>query len=455
VNHDDRTNRPPEDDGQWSLEEIAGLFNEFAETIAEIVTPEDTESALQDLFDRIKSDQNNGADVGKPVQERQSPIPATKIGVNLVQGRDIGRAAYSTLEVLAPLAVSGLDLRMTNLNDREETRSLLAGARELLSSCPAGAFGAEDSAMILGTVATLAERLIADRDERAALSLVRVASRHLSVLDRHDPIAFEVRRVEAEALSELGQYQRAEMMLRRLADDEQRVGGAADPRTVLLLHWALVGWDRPFRAEEGYSSLEDHLKDAKRDPSLDRLLLHTRCRRAWVFLQLGRVEDSVSAYDQVISERTRVLGKGHTETLDARHSQLKALVTAGQFERALPLLKRLLDDRKDAQGADHPDTLETRKYYSVALALVELNDCALRDATGDLEEILQIQKKRLGLDHPMSRDTAEWRDRLLDVQADRDREQASLGHSPAPSGPGRLVVADRGMLSQLITRYNR
>lgn len=508
---------PPEDDRQWSVEEIAGIFNEFAEIIAEIVTPEDTESALQNLFDRLKSDQNNGADPGKPVQERQSVIPPAKVTqkvfpggvetspplggllsgqaraaadhddigaggtlshrgsalriggaadlvaslnqqrrgnlpqtddrksdeagpdtalivgtiasrraeVNLVPGRDIGRAADSTVEALAPLAVSSCDLRMMNLSDREETQALLARARELVSRCPAGAFGAKDSAMVLGTVATLAERLIADRDERAALSLVRAASRHLKFLDRHDPVAFEVRRVEAEALSELGQYQRAETMLRRLADDEQRAGGAADPRTALLLHWALVGRDLPFRAEEGYSSLENHLKDAKRDPSLDRLLLHTQCRRAWVLLQLGRMEDSVSAYGQVISDRTRVLGKGHAETLDARHSQLKALVTAGQSERALPFLKRLLDDRKDAQGADHPDTMETRKHHSVAQALVEPHDCALRDAIRDLEEILHIQKKRLGPDHPMSRDTAEWRDRLLHVQASRDREQAA------------------------------
>ena len=111
---------------------------------------------------------------------------------------------------------------MMNSGDREETRALLAGARERLSRCPAGAFGAEDSAMVLGTVATLAERLIADRDERAALSLARAASRYLEFLGRHDPIAFEVRRVEAEALSELGQYQWAETKLRRLADDEQR-----------------------------------------------------------------------------------------------------------------------------------------------------------------------------------------------------------------------------------------
>ena len=121
--------------------------------------------------------------------------------------------------------------------------------------------------MVLGTVATLAERLTADRDERAALSLTRAASRHLKFLGRHDPVAFEVRRAEAEALSELGQYQQAEAMLRRLADDEQRARGAADPRTALLLHWTLVGQDRPFKAEEGYSSLENRLKDAKRDPN--------------------------------------------------------------------------------------------------------------------------------------------------------------------------------------------
>jgi tetratricopeptide (TPR) repeat protein len=553
VNHDDRANPPPEGDRQWSVEEVAGLFNEFAETIAEIVTPERTESALQNLLGRLKSDQNNGADLGKPVQERQPLIPPAKISqyasdkaaevfpggagtplllggllsgqaraaadhddtgaggllphcggalriegaahltaslnqqrhgnpprtddnkpghawpytaliagtiarrraeVNFVQSRDIGRAADSTVEALAPLAVSSRDLRMMNPSDREETQALLAGARELLSRCPAGALGAEGSAMVLGTVATLAERLIAGRDERAALSLVRAASGHLKVLGRHEPIAFEVRRAEAEALSELGQYLQAETMLRRLADDEQRAGGAADPRTVLLMHWAVVGRDRPFRAEEGYSSLEDRLKGAKRDPSIDRLLLHTRCRRAWVFGQLGRTEDSVSAYDQVISDRTRVLGKGHAETLDARHSQLKALVIAGQFERALPFLERLLDGREDAQGADHPDTLETRKYHRVALALAEPHDCALRDAIRDLEEILHVQKKRLGPDHPMSRDTDAWLDRLLHVQANHDREQAArLSPAATAEDPAAAVDAEPDQRASATARH--
>lgn len=366
-----------------------------------------------------------------------APRPA---GASLVQSRDIGRAADRTVEALAPLAAFSLDLRM-NPGDREETRALLAGARELLSRCPAGALGAEGSAMVLGTVATLAERLIADRDERTSLSLTRAASRHLEFLGRHDPVAFEVRRAEAEALSELGQYQQAEAMLRRLADDEQRARGAADPRTALLLHWTLVGQDRPFRAEEGYSSLEDRLKDAKRDPNLDRLLLHTQCRGAWVLLQLGRTEDSVSAYDQVVSDRTRLLGEGHRETFDARHSRLKGLVIAGQFERALPSLKPLLYDREDARGADHPDTLETRKYHSVALALAQPDDRALRDAVGDLEEIVHIQEKRLGPNHPMGRDTAEWRGRLLHVQANHDREQAVRLLPAAPAAAENLAAA--------------
>jgi tetratricopeptide (TPR) repeat protein len=502
VNHDDRVKLPPEDYRQWPMEEIAGLFNEFTETIAEIVTPDDTESALQNIFDRLKSDQSIGVGPGKPIQKRRPPAPegagmAPRLGgllsgqaraaadpdgmgaagalpdrggalrmaaaddsksdharpdtaliagtIALVQSRDTGRAADRTVEALALLAVFSRDLRMMNPGDREETRALLAGARELLSSCPAGALGAEGSAMVLGTVATVAERLIAGRDERAALSLVRAASRHLKFLGRHDLVVFEVRRAEAEALSELGQYERAETMLRRLADDEQRAG-AADPRTVLLLHWAQVGRDRPFRAEEGYRSLENHLEDAKRGPRLDRLLLHTRCRRAWVLGQLGRTEDSVSAYDQVISDRTRALGESHAETLDARHSKLKTLVAAGQFEHAVPLLKRLLDDREDTQGADHPDTLETRKYDSVALALAQPDDRALRDAADDLEEILHVQEERLGLGHPMRRDTAEWRERLLHVQANRDREQAARLSPAVPAATAKdhaAAVAQR------------
>jgi tetratricopeptide (TPR) repeat protein len=333
---------------------------------------------------------------------------------------------------------------MMNRSNRGESRALLAGALQLLSRCPVGALGAEGSAVILATAATLAEMLIADRDENAALGLVRAASRHLESLGRHDPVAFEVRRAEAEALSELGQHQKAETMLSRLAGDEQQAGGTADPRTLLLLHWARVGRDQAFRAEQGYRSLERHLQDAKRDPGLDRLLLHTQCRRAWVFGQLGRTEDSVSAYDQVIADRTRVLGDGHAETLDARHSQLKALVIAGQFERALPFLKRLLDDRERAQGADHPDTLETRKHHSVALALAHLQDWVLRDAVGDLEEILHIQEKRLGPDHPMSRHTAESRDRLLRVLSSYDREHVAMLSVAVPARTAEVHAAGAG-----------
>ena len=503
MNHDDRVGLPPEDYRLRPVEEIAGLFNEFAETIAEIVTPDDTESALQNLLDRLKSDQDNKlksdqdnkAGLGKPIQQRRPLAPPSKVTrhapdeaaspfpgdllsgqaqaaadhddmgavrilphrggalrvegtddrksdhdwpgaallagtaasrrarVNLVPSRYIGRAADRTVEALAPLAAFSRDLRMMNPGDREETRALLAGARELLSRCPAGALGAEGSAMVLGTAAMLAERLIADRDERAALSLIRAASRHLEFLGRHDPVAFEVRRAEAAARSELGQYEQAETILRGLADDEQRAD-AADPRTALLLHWAQAGRDRPFRAEEGYRSLEQHLNDTRRDPGLDRLLLHARCRRAWVFALLGRTEDSVSAYDQVISDRTRLLGECHAETLDTRHSQLKALVIARQSERALPSLRRLLYNREDAQGADHPDTLETRKYHSVAQALAQPDDRALRDTAGHLEQILHIQENRLGMGHPMHRDTAEWHDRLIHIQASHNREQA-------------------------------
>ena len=219
MNHDDRVGLPPENYRLRPVEEIAGLFNEFAETIAEIVTPDDTESALQNLLDRLKSDQDNrpawvspSSSVGhsprpskvtrhapdeaaNPIPEGagRHPLPGDTIGgqaraaadhddmgpvgtlphrggtprmegtadrksdhawpdtallagttaprpagASLVQSRDIGRAADRTVEALAPLAVFGRDLRM-NPGDREETQALLAGARELLSRCPAGA----------------------------------------------------------------------------------------------------------------------------------------------------------------------------------------------------------------------------------------------------------------------------------------------------------------------------
>ncbi|MET7771955.1 tetratricopeptide repeat protein [Nocardia sp. NPDC005366] len=470
MNHDDQTNLPPDDDQQSSVEEIAGLFNEIAETVAEFITPGKTEFALQNLFDRLNTDPSNRAEWAEP-RKGPTPIPPTKItqqecdkaevflpgceatprrdlhhgqtrraanhaatgtnqaspevsdhtstdsmpatgtivprhaGATHARRRHTGHAASSTVDILELLAVPGRDLRILSHDDRQRTWSLVTGMRELLSAYPAGRFGAPGSAMVLEAVAAVSEALIADRNERTAVRLMRAGSPHLQVLGRHDQRGFRVRRAWAEAWSELGYYRMAERLLRRLRGDEQRIKNSADPRTEMLLLWTLVGRDQLPQAAEGFQTLNTSLVRAQ---EIDISTLgHLECRGNWVLGQQGLVEESAKGYGRVIEGRSTVLGPDDSETLDARHSLGKMLVLNSEGAQAIPLLESLLKVRKSVLGERHPDTLETSKYLCLAGIQAELrNDRALAWTIEELQYILRAQAESHGLGHPMTRDTA-------------------------------------------------
>ena len=386
------------------------------------------------------------ATTGTP--RRPPAVPA------IVHGRSVSRAVSSALDTSTSLAAPRLDLRAMNRSRREETRAMLAELRALLRQCPAGAFGAESSAMVLGRVAALSEALIADRDERAALRLIRAAFPHLVFLGRH-PAAFKVRRAYAEAWCELGRYRRAEMLLGRLSADEERVFGSSDPRTALLLAWALVSSDRLREAETRFDALKARL--AQSQVTSMPMLWHAQCRYSWLLGQQGLVSESEASYDGVIVNRSHELGPDHADTEDARHSKGKMRVVNGDGPRVITLLQGVADNRARVQGDRHPDTLETLKYLHLARVQAEPRDDRVLDrAIDDLERILHIQDKRHGSRYPTSHDTAEWLGRLLQLQESiRSGEPIpDLRQVPTPdeAQAGLCISAPYGTLTRLPER---
>ncbi|MGH3205986.1 MAG: hypothetical protein ACRDP5_28630 [Streptosporangiaceae bacterium] len=362
----------------------------------------------------------------------------------MVGGRDISRTADSAMDTSRWLTASASDLRAMNPSSRAETEAVLAELRELLRRCPAGAYGAEASAMILSRVAILAEALIADRDERAAVRLIQVAAPHLELLGRCHPVTFEVRRAYAEALCERGHYRWAHAKLRQLSEDERRVFGSDDPRTALLLLWALVSSKRLQQAERGFGTLQERLAQLQDVSPL--IQWHVQCRYSWLLGQLGLVSESASSYDRVFRDRSRRLGADHPDTLDALHSQGKMLVLAGDGLRAGTLLAPVADQRQRVQGDRHPDTLETLKYLHLADALAEPRDGrVLRYAIAELEEIMAIQANRHGPDYPMTLDTAA---RLGEL---RERQEAIRFREPIP-GLRHVPILDLGQVPALAGR---
>lgn len=339
---------------------------------------------------------------------------AARTSPALVRGK--GGAADGAVELAGLLVVPGRDLRVMRDDDLRETRSGIEELQKLLRTCPPGALGTEGTAMVLAATAEVAESLVAERDERAALRLVRAAAPHRAVLGPRHPAVFDVERAEADALSELGRHSQAERRLRRLSEHERQVFGTADPRTTLFLHWARAESGGFWEAEVGIRALDAELNRPP-DAASRSTLLHIRCRQSWLLGWLGRTAESMESYDGVIADRSRELGEDHADTLDARYSQAKVLVLAGQGAQAVPLLRALLDDSARVLGDDHPNTLEVRMYFHLAQVRTEpRDDRVLGHAITALGEILHHQVARHGPAYRTSQETAGWLRWLVDLQ---------------------------------------
>lgn len=383
---------------------------------------------------------------------RQPAAPA------MVQGRSVGRAADQAMAVLASLAAPHRDLRTMSPAERAETAAKAEELRELMRRCPAGTFGAERSAVVLASVAAMATARISDRDELAALKLIRTAHPHLAFAGRHQA-ACDLQRARAEALCELGQFRWAQSLLHGLSETERQVFGADNPRTAMLLLWAQAMIGQLLEAETGFRDLEARLTQSQ--DSGTPTLWHVQCRLFWLRGARGQVGESVAGYDGVIRNRSHKLGSDDSDTLDGGHSKGKMLVVNGAGSQAITILQAVADDRARIQGDRHSDTLETLKYLHLARVLAEpRDDRVLNSAIASLERTLRLQVSRHGRRYPMSRDTTTWLSSLRRHQdAIRFGEPiSSLRQFPAPAKDqagatgSRATAASSGILTRLTER---
>ena len=324
----------------------------------------------------------------------------------MVQGRRVSRAVDLAVAVSGSLAAPHLDLRAMSLAEREEAAVKAEELRGLLLQCPPGAFGTAGSTAVLRGVAAMATAWISDRDELAALKLIRAAHPHLAFAVGHQA-ACDLQRARAEALCELGHPRWAQSLLRGLSETERQVFGADNPRTAMLLLWAQAMSGQLLAAETGFRDLEARL--AQSQGSGTPMLLHVQCRHFWLRGARGQVSESANGYDNVVVNRSRTLGSDNSDTLDGGHSKGKMLVVNGAGSQAITVLQSVADDRARVQGDRHSDTLETLKYLHVAYMLAEpRDDRVLNSAIESLEQISRTQVSRHGSDYPMSRDTAVW-----------------------------------------------
>jgi hypothetical protein len=321
-----------------------------------------------------------------------------------------GRFYGAAMALSAALRGFDGDIRAERPVRRKEFRRLVKRLHGLLGQ-PPRAFGDDGTAALVAAVETVGEVLIDDRDERTALRLAEATDRHLAALGHCHEAALGMRRTRAHALLELGCVQQAETELRVLLQDQTRVFGATDSRTLRtqhLLYWTVSAAGRPHEAEAGLRAVEARLASL---PGADRALMrHIQCKRWWTVGSQRRTREAAAGYDDLITDRSRELGPHHPDTLDARHSKGKMLVIdAGDGHGAYAVLKPVLRDIRRVEGRDHPNALETRKY--LALSRILMHPHRVRTHRGTVRELRRVLRKQLrrhGPGHPNPRDTQGW-----------------------------------------------
>ena len=124
--------------------------------------------------------------------------------------------------------------------------------------------------------------------------------------------------------------------------------------------------------------------------------LTSRNKLAYTFLTVGRTEEAITLYEQVLTDSIRVLGEDHPDTLTSHNNLAYAYHAAGRLTEAITLYEQVLTDRIRVLGEDHPDTLTSHNNLAGTYASAG----RLTEAITHFEQVLTDRIRVLGEDHP-------------------------------------------------------
>ena len=117
--------------------------------------------------------------------------------------------------------------------------------------------------------------------------------------------------------------------------------------------------------------------------------------------ELGRFEEALTIKRYVYSERSKLNGEEHAETLREALNYASSLCQLKRFEEAKSVLRKMTPVARRVLGECHENTLMMRRNYAVALYADDgatLDD--LREAVTMLEDTERIGLRVLGGAHP-------------------------------------------------------
>ena len=177
----------------------------------------------------------------------------------------------------------------------------------------------------------------------------------------------------------------------------QSLVGSAHSDVLALQNNLATAYEKAGRLNEAIALFEQVLSDRIRilgDKHPDTLA--SRNNLAGAYLAANRPEESIALYEQVLTDRIGILSDDHPDTLASRNNLAYAYQSIGCFTEAISQLQQVLADSTGLLGEDHPQTLTARN--NLAYAYVSAGNFTI--ATPVFEQILADSIQILGEDHP-------------------------------------------------------
>ena len=391
-------------------EQLARLSPQQRLVVAELAAA-DRPLSVKELAGRIGADQRSAAKTVSDLTDRGWLEPVSTIFANLLDRR---RTYYELAEPLARLAfqikesrgeplpliidflVSWFDadqLRSSNGGDygqaalaRMERDEVVDLARQL-TSLPNSHIHSLD---LLGRVED-ALASVSDGDAEPVMSLPSALRQAIEYRadSPHDliPIRLSLLYLALEDVGDIPRHEFSDKWLARARRLDAEVG--LPTSRLMLVCWLSASW----LFDESEEALSTIALEDERMEGTDAL--------ASAYHSAGIFARAIALFEHNLTDRQRILGPDHPQTLATRGGLAGALLDVGRTEQAIEMLRSLLEDYIRTMGPNHPHTLATRGRLAYALLETGNAEQTTR-ATDMLRDLLKDQKHLLGPNHPQT-----------------------------------------------------
>ena len=389
-------------------EQLARLSPQQRLVVAELAAA-DRPLAVKELAGRIGADQRSAAKTVSDLTDRGWLEPVSTIFANLLDRR---RTYYELTEPLARLAFQIKESRgeplpfiidfLINWFDADQLRSSNGGdygqaalarmerdevvdlARQL-TSLPNSHIHSLD---LLGRVED-ALASVSDGDAEPVMSLPSALRQAIEYRadSPHDliPIRLSLLYLALEDVGDIPRHEFSDKWLARARRLDAEVG--LPTSRLMLVCWLSASW----LFDESEEALSTIALEDERMEGTDAL--------ASAYHSAGIFARAIALFEHNLTDRQRILGPDHPQTLATRGGLAGALLDVGRTEQAIEMLRSLLEDYIRTMGPNHPHTLATRGRLAYALLETGNAEQTTR-ATDMLRDLLKDQKHLLGPNHP-------------------------------------------------------